>query len=84
MGLEDVAKRRPKLDSFNKFGVNLFLAGACETAGLASNLSENEISQILNEGVQILNINDGNKKVYNWFIVILSKILEILQVMIII
>ena len=54
MGLEDVAKRRPKLDSFNKFGVNLFLAGACETAGLASNLSENEISQILNEGVQIL------------------------------
>lgn len=53
-GLEDVAKSRPKLDSFNKFGVNLFLAGACETVGLAGNLTENEISQILNDGVQIL------------------------------
>jgi len=53
-GLEDVAKGRPKLDSFNKFGVNLFLAGACETIGLAGNLNENEISQILNDGVQIL------------------------------
>jgi adenylate cyclase len=53
-GLEDVARKRPQLDSFNKFGVNLFLAGACESIGLAGRLNTAEISQILNDGVQIL------------------------------
>ena len=50
-GLETVMKTQPKLD---KFGVNLFLAGACEAAGSAGNLDDGETAQILMEGVEIL------------------------------
>jgi adenylate cyclase len=53
-GLESVMTTRPKLDSFNKFGVNLYLAGACETIGLAENLSEDEVRQILIDSVGVL------------------------------
>lgn len=53
-GLESVMATRPKLDSFNKFGVNLYLAGACETVGIEENLNEDEIRQILIESVGVL------------------------------
>ncbi|MBT3992107.1 MAG: adenylate/guanylate cyclase domain-containing protein [Rhodospirillaceae bacterium] len=53
-GLESVMTTRPKLDSFNKFGVNLYLAGACETIGLSENLNDDEIRQILIDSVGVL------------------------------
>lgn len=53
-GLESVMKTRPKLDNFNKFGVNLFLAGACEAVGAAGKLDDNERAQILRESVEVL------------------------------
>lgn len=53
-GLETVMTTRPKLDAFNKFGVNLFLAGACDAAGASSGLEDGETAQILQEGVEVL------------------------------
>ncbi|MDA0238618.1 MAG: adenylate/guanylate cyclase domain-containing protein [Proteobacteria bacterium] len=53
-GLESVMKTRPKLDNFNKFGVNLFLAGACEAVGAAGKLNDKERAQILRESVEVL------------------------------
>ncbi len=53
-GLESVMATRPKLDSFNKFGVNLYLAGACETVGIEENLNDDEIRQILIDSVGVL------------------------------
>jgi len=53
-GLESVMATRPKLDSFNKFGVNLYLAGACETVGIEEDLNEDEIRQILIDSVGVL------------------------------
>lgn len=53
-GLESVMKTRPKLDNFNKFGVNLFLAGACEAVGKAGELDAAECAQILRESVEVL------------------------------
>lgn len=53
-GLESVMQSRPKLDSFNKFGVNLYLAGACDAVGATENLSEEELRQILVDSVGVL------------------------------
>jgi len=53
-GLESVMQSRPKLDSYNKFGVNLYLAGACDAMGAAENLNDDEIRQILVESVGVL------------------------------
>jgi len=53
-GLEDVQESRPKLDTFNKFGVNLYVAGACDALGMAQNLSDEEVTQIMVESVGVL------------------------------
>lgn len=50
-GLEGVQQTRPKLDSFNKFGVNLYIAGACEAMGTAENMTDKEVAQIMVESV---------------------------------
>ncbi len=53
-GLQEVAKTNPKLDAFNKFGVNLYLAGACERMGLEQGLSDTEVISILTDSVEVL------------------------------
>jgi adenylate cyclase len=53
-GLEGVMEKRPKLDTFNKFGVNLYMAGAAEALSQASNLSETEGEQIFIDSVGVL------------------------------
>jgi len=53
-GLETIKARRPKLDAFNKFGVNLYLAGACEVIAQNEGLTERESVKILSDGVEIL------------------------------
>ncbi len=50
-GLQEVQQTRPKLDSFNKFGVNLYIAGACEAMGSTENLSDDEVEQIMVDSV---------------------------------
>jgi adenylate cyclase len=53
-GLEGVMQTRPKLDTFNKFGVNLFLAGACDQLSQTANLSDQEVNSILIDSVGVL------------------------------
>ena len=53
-GLEGVMQKRPKLDTFNKFGVNLYIAGAADALSQASNLSEEEGNAIFIDSVGIL------------------------------
>ncbi len=42
---------RPKLDSFNKCSVSLYIAGACEAMGSTENLSDEEVEQIMVDSV---------------------------------
>jgi class 3 adenylate cyclase len=53
-GLEQVVQTRPKLDTFNKFGVNLFLAGASDALAQQGNLSEEEMNGIFAESAAVL------------------------------
>jgi len=53
-GLEGVVQKRPKLDTFNKFGVNLFMAGAADALSQAGNLSDAESDAIFVESVAVL------------------------------
>lgn len=43
-----------KLDNFNKFGVNLFLAGACETLSQTRELDEKSRAKVLADSVRVM------------------------------
>ena len=43
-----------KMDNFNKFGISIYLAGACEILTQEGKMDENSCSKILSECVQIL------------------------------
>ncbi len=45
---------KSKLDNFNKFGVNLFIAGACETLSQAHNLDGKTMSLVIAEPVKYM------------------------------
>lgn len=53
-GLEKFDSDTKKLDSFNKFGLNLFLAGASEIMGQSKNLDHYSLCRILAETVTLL------------------------------
>ncbi len=53
-GLEKCQADTKKLDSFNKFGLNLFLAGACEIMGQSRNLNHYSLTKILAETVSLM------------------------------
>ena len=53
-GLESVMQSRSKLDTFSKFGVNLYLAGACEALGQTDELTAEELENILIDSVGVL------------------------------
>ncbi|MCD6074051.1 MAG: adenylate/guanylate cyclase, partial [Rhodospirillales bacterium] len=53
-GLEGVMQKRPKLDTFNKFGVNLYMVGAADALGQAGNLSDAEGDAIFIDSVGVL------------------------------
>jgi adenylate cyclase len=53
-GLGQVMQSRPKLDTFSKFGVNLYLAGACEALGQTEDLTPEELENILIDSVGVL------------------------------
>ncbi|OHC81613.1 MAG: hypothetical protein A3G73_02965 [Rhodospirillales bacterium RIFCSPLOWO2_12_FULL_67_15] len=52
--LEQVSTTHKKLDSYTKFGLNLFLAGACEILSQKSDLDAATRTRILSDGVQAL------------------------------
>lgn len=53
-GLESTQSDVSKLDSFNKFGLNMFLAGACETLGQKRNLDAHSLADILAQTVSLM------------------------------
>ena len=53
-GLEKAQEGQNKLDSFNKFGINLFLAGGCEMLSQEREVDPDSISAILSDGVQVM------------------------------
>ncbi|MDP6804429.1 MAG: adenylate/guanylate cyclase domain-containing protein [Rhodospirillales bacterium] len=52
--LERVNAGQQKMDAFNKFGINLFLAGACEGLARSHDLDNASTARILSESVQII------------------------------
>jgi len=52
--LEGAGTDHKKLDNFNKFGVNLFLAGACETLGQTRDLDEGSQAKVLADSVRVM------------------------------
>ncbi len=53
-GLEGSQTDEKKLDNFNKFGVNLYLAGACEIISQKRDLDVRARSKILGDAVQVM------------------------------
>jgi len=52
--LKGVKQEQAKMDNFNKFGVNLFLAGACETLTQKRELDGQSKSRILADSVRVM------------------------------
>ncbi len=52
--LEGANTDHKKLDNFNKFGVNLFLAGACETLAQTRELDEPSRAKVLADSVRVM------------------------------
>ncbi|MCP5370633.1 MAG: adenylate/guanylate cyclase domain-containing protein [Hyphomicrobiales bacterium] len=48
---------KQRLDSYEKFGVNLFMAGACETLSQSSSLEEGVTERILTQGLEVMGMN---------------------------
>ncbi len=61
-GLEKMPDASRKLDNFNKFGVNLFLSGACEILGQKRNLDRPSTQAILCESVQVMGFKKDDAK----------------------
>lgn len=53
-GLSEVKRVRPKLAQTDLFGINLFLAGACEALGQARNLQTRSIQLLVSDVVQVM------------------------------
>ena len=52
--LDFLKKSRPKLDSFNKFGINLYVAGVCDSMATNKDLEGEETRQIIIDILSIL------------------------------
>jgi class 3 adenylate cyclase len=59
-GLEKCQADTKKLDSFNKFGLNLFLAGASEIMGQMRNLDHYSLTRILSETVSLMGFKESD------------------------
>jgi adenylate cyclase len=59
-GLEKSGADTRRLDSFNKFGLNLFLAGACEIMGQTKNLNHYSLTKILAGTVSLMGFKDSD------------------------
>ena len=55
---------RKKLDNYNRFGVNLFLAGAAESLGGARNLDSESISEILASSLGVMGLKEEHAKAF--------------------
>ena len=63
--LGNLSDEQKKMDSFNKFGVNLFMAGACESLGEKRGLSSEEIQTILSDCVQVMGFKEADATTFS-------------------
>ncbi|MEX2449290.1 MAG: adenylate/guanylate cyclase domain-containing protein [Rhodospirillales bacterium] len=58
--LSQLSDEHKKMESFHKFGVNLFMAGACENLGEKRGLEPAEVEAILSECVQVMGFKESD------------------------
>ncbi|MEQ8193484.1 MAG: adenylate/guanylate cyclase domain-containing protein, partial [Rhodospirillales bacterium] len=58
--IEQLSDEHKKMESFHKFGVNLFMAGACENLGEKRGLEPEEVEAILSECVQTMGFKESD------------------------
>ncbi len=51
---------RKKMDNYNRFGVNLYLAGAAEAIGSERNLESDETEKILSDSLKVMGMAENN------------------------
>ena len=51
---------RKKMDNYNRFGVNLYLAGAAEAIGSERNLEAEETEKILSDSLKVMGMAENN------------------------
>lgn len=62
--LVSIGKDAKVMSNFDKFGISLFLAGACETLGQKHELDENELSKIMADSVQTMGFKRSHAKTF--------------------
>jgi adenylate cyclase len=62
--LKSVGTDDKKMDNFNKFGVNLFLAGACETLAEKRNLDMKSRSKVLADSVRVMGFKKSHASTF--------------------
>ena len=60
--MKAVGKDKQSMSNFDKFGVSLFLAGACETLGQKQDLSESEKVKLMADSVQTMGFKQSHAK----------------------
>ncbi|MCW9033274.1 MAG: adenylate/guanylate cyclase domain-containing protein [Rhodospirillales bacterium] len=78
-GINEIKAANVRLDKFNKFGLSLFLAGACDALGIEEGLKNNDRNEVLAELITMLGISktQGVKfsKVYDSYLATDSRYL---------
>lgn len=62
--LKSVGSDNKKMDNFNKFGVNLFLAGACETLSEKRDLDMKSRSKVLADSVRVMGFKKSHASTF--------------------
>jgi len=81
--LEQAGVDSSKLDNFNKFGISLFMAGACESLSQQRNLDANTMSKVLSAPVKLMgfkkNDTEGFGDKVQSYLLIDSRYMKIFQ-----
>jgi len=59
-----LSAERKKMDNYNRFGVNLYLAGAAETLGGARNLDSESVSKILAHALGVMGLKSEHAEAF--------------------
>ena len=63
--LEQAQARRDKMDTYDKFGIDLFLAGACETLSQERDLDGRAASEVLSDSVQFMGFEKAQAETFS-------------------
>ncbi len=63
--LEQAEANRNKMDTYDKFGVDLFLAGACEALSQERDLDGRAASEVLSDSVQFMGFEKAQAKTFS-------------------